>query len=908
MKMAKNNISILETDRCTGCGVCANCCPTEAITLGEDSEGFRKPYVNEVACVECKACIRSCPVLTLKKYNEMKPDIYAVRAEDSIRAVSSSGGVFSLLAEYVLNNAGYVCGAAFDENIKLKHIMISDDSELYRLRGSKYVQSDTGDIYNQVKDKIKEGRMVLFVGTPCQVAAVKNYVGNNDKFYTVDILCHGVPSQRSLDKYLKEISNGKKIINVEFRNKRNGWSCEHILISYEDGTEYNKSMKEGNAYIKAFLSNMMLRKSCENCPFSEFPRHGDLSMGDFWGISKFDETQNDGKGTSVVFVNNAAGARLVNDVISKNSVIKKFGFSDNMPNRIKSFLKANSKREQFLDNLKNHNFSEAMDLTMKNKFDIGLVSNYCAVNFGGSLTQFALYSTLKDMGYTVLMIERPKSAPGKVLTNFRSICYDKWPYPDYSLAKQYLTKEDMRELNNYCDTFIVGSDQLFQNTLFNLLGGIYTLDWVENTKKKIAYAASFGFDYVWGDRKQIAEMGYFMQQFDAFSVREDSGIRVAKDYFGVDAVQVLDPVFLCDLKHYDELIAHSHRDIKDNYISSYILDPTDEKIKMLEILHDSLKMRVEVFSEMGNHRQELFSMFDYECLKVEGRLQSIKNASFFLCDSFHGTCLAIIYNIPFVCVINKKRGGARFHSLLKYFGLEDRMVETLEEFKSRFGSLRTIDFTYANEKLKQGREFGLAWLKNALQKERKKGASIYDILIDRLAERDQQIEILRKLVRRLYSDRMLIPFADSIDDYLTSLKANKDRCIYIVAVKDTAGLSVTEDMALKLQECVGIKQNMFQKHWKSYIAVINGEKIVYEQISDEKIEKSLLVEGFEIKVTSAAFNVGNVAKIIVNGVDYAINKRGFNIVAIDKSDGIVCDSAYIDMHLKKYEFGHKDTL
>lgn len=903
-----NNITKLESVRCTGCGVCQDSCPTGAIGFVVDSEGFRMPAVDDEKCVNCGLCVKKCPVLSLNKSNKIKPDMYAVRAADEIRAVSSSGGVFSLLAEYILRQGGSVCGAAFDENMQLKHVMISSAEELPALRGSKYLQSDTTGIYNKVKECLKKNKPVLFVGTPCQVAAINNYIGDDKNLFTADILCHGVPSQQSFDKYIREVAGNKNIKRVDFRNKRHGWNAEHIIVEFDDGTEYDKSMKEGNPYVKAFLSNMMLRKSCEDCQFCDFPRHGNLSIGDFWGISKFDKTQNDGKGTSIVFVNDNKGEKFFSDSIKGRASTRKFAFSTQMPNRIHAYFRANEKRERFLNLLNKYRFSKAMEYVLQGKYDVGLVSNYNAVNFGGSLTQFALYKVLEDLGYSTLMIDRPANAADAIPPNARTICYNKYPYPEYALSQQYPTKDDMRALNRQCDSFVVGSDQLFQNTLFNILGGIYTLDWVSNTKRKIAYAASFGFDYVWGDQKQIDEMGYFMQQFDAFSVREESGVDVAKNYFGVNAVHVLDPVFLCDTKYYDELIANSPRKITDKYISSYILDPSPERLEILRMAKKKLGVRVEVFSELGNRNKEVFSEFDYQMLKVDGRLQSIKNADFFVCDSFHGTCLAILYNVPFISVVNKQRGGARFGSLLRYFGLENRMVETVDEVRQRPELFDRVDFSYANEKLREGREFGLKWLQDALQKEPRVGASLYDILVNRLQERDKEIALLRRLVKNLYKDKNVLAFTDSIDGYIDALKKNQRNSLYLIAVKDTPGLSVTEEMATRLRDALGIKTDMAQKHWKSFIAIVDAGKVVYEQLSDKKLEKEVEVGEFNIKITSAALNVGNVAKIQVNGIEYAMNKRGFNIVAIDKEEGRVCDSAYLDMHLRTYAFGHSENI
>lgn len=897
------NISVLSNDHCTGCGACINICPTGAIKMIADSEGFNMPYINNDLCVDCGACVNNCPVLNIKKKNLIMPDMYAVRAEDKVREKSSSGGVFTVLAEEILKNGGFVCGAAFDDNMKLRHIMINDVADLYKLQGSKYLQSDTGLIYKQVKEKLYAGNKVLFVGTPCQVAAINQFVGKKaENLVTVDILCHGVPSQKIFDLYLNGIRTDKKITSIDFRNKRFGWQLDSILIKYFDESETVSSLKNDDVYLRGFLRNLFLRKSCEECPFSEFPRHGDISIGDFWGIGNYDKEQNDGKGTSIVFVNNKKGQNIMENVLKQQTKVKHFVFSDKMPNRIHSLYKHNAQRDRFFTLLNHHSFREAVEYVFKNRYDIGLVSNYCAGNFGGSLTQYALYNVLQDMGYSVLMIDRPADAKDKIHPEYKTRYYQKWPYHDYATSKQYPNKESMRDLNNICDNFVVGSDQLFQNTLYNILGEIYTLDWVANDKRKIAYAASFGYDHVWGDSKQIAEMGYFMQQFDGFSVREDSGVTVAKNVFGVDAVHVLDPVFLCDKKHYDELIVNAQAKSTKNYIGAYILDPNSEKNLILSYVQKTLNKKVEVFSELNNLNKDLFANFNYVDLKNEERLLNIKNSDFFLCDSFHGTCLAIIYNVPFISIVNKNRGGARFSSLLNYFGLSDRMIESYDELLKRPELLEPIDFTEVNKKLEEGRKFGIEWLQNKLSTPTRHGASIYDILVNRLADQKKEIDKLQQMVRILYGQRTKLPFIDSIEEYVKELSKAKEKNIILLSVKDTPGISMTDEFANNLKNALGIQSLLSNHHWYSYVGIIADRKVLFESLDKNKIIKSMDIEGFNIRITSAALKVGNVSEIKVNNKEYSQNKRGINIVVIDKELGTVIDSVCIDPHLKNYVF------
>lgn len=408
----KIDIYKLVKEKCTGCSACANICSTDALSMKPDKDGFIIPVLNTDLCTECGKCTDTCPVLKYASDNSKTPSLFAVRANDDIRAASSSGGMFTVIAEYILSQKGVVCGAAFDKNMSLNHIFIKDIEELDKLRGSKYLQSNIGQAYREVKKYLDKNIPVLFTGTPCQVAALKNYLGKNyDNFLTIDLLCHGVPSETVFKKYLNEKFQNKTVVDVRFRDKKFGWSAEHILVKFSDGTEYHGTSKT-DPYLKAFLKSLDLRESCEECPFSEFPRQGDISLGDFWGITALDKTQNDRKGTTLLYVNNEKGKKLLKQV-SENLKLKEFSFGETViKNRIKSHFKHAPDRYRLFKFMENNriSFENAVEKSLTAKYDIGIVSNFYSKNFGGSLTQYALFNTLEDMGYSCLMIERPSDA------------------------------------------------------------------------------------------------------------------------------------------------------------------------------------------------------------------------------------------------------------------------------------------------------------------------------------------------------------------------------------------------------------------------------------------------------------------------------------------------------------------
>ena len=309
-------IKITDKHKCCGCTACVNVCPKNCISMSADREGFLYPVVDFVKCIDCGLCEQVCPVLRPVK-NETEPLVYAaVNNDESVRLQSSSGGIFTLLAESVLDRGGIVFGACFDQNWNVVHDYTETKEGLAKFRGSKYVQSHVGNCFIQVKTFLDSGREVLFSGTPCQVAGLKNYLRKPySNLFTVDLVCHGVPSPEVWKKYLQEtVSRAygikkKKVVNfgdyisdISFRAKDKGWKNFTVKIIFRNGKIEMMPFFE-NPYMKAFLSNLSLRPSCYACPVKLHHVQSDISLADFWGVNEINPELDDDKGCGLVLIN-----------------------------------------------------------------------------------------------------------------------------------------------------------------------------------------------------------------------------------------------------------------------------------------------------------------------------------------------------------------------------------------------------------------------------------------------------------------------------------------------------------------------------------------------------------------------------------------------------------------------------
>ena len=304
---------------CCGCTACLHSCPVHCITMREDEEGFLYPVINEEHCIHCRKCETVCPMRRMENRNTETAAYVGYCRNEAIREQSSSGGIFSALAEWVLQQDGVVFGAAFDENFEVCHTAIETTAELGKLCGSKYVQSRLGNAYSEVKHYLEMEHIVLFTGTACQIAGLKKYLNREYvNLYTVDVLCHGVPSPEIWKKYLTEQEKryGASIEKIEFRNKECGWNNYSMKIVFSDRQQYSVRFSE-DKFMQMFLSNLDLRPSCYACPFKTIPRMSDMTIGDSWGIEKVMPDLGDDKGTSVVLVHSSKGKRMLQEVAEK---------------------------------------------------------------------------------------------------------------------------------------------------------------------------------------------------------------------------------------------------------------------------------------------------------------------------------------------------------------------------------------------------------------------------------------------------------------------------------------------------------------------------------------------------------------------------------------------------------------
>lgn len=299
---------------------CFNCCPFGAIEKARDKRGFFYPFINPSKCTECGKCSRICPVNSnVSEVSDFNQKVYACHIKDKNSRLScTSGGAATAISEKLIEMSGKVYGAAFDENLTVCHSEAKKVKDLEKLKGSKYVQSDLGNVFKKIADDLAEDIHVLFIGTPCQVAGLQAFLGaENPLLITCDLVCHGVPSPLAFSKYIEhmESEHDSKVRSVNFRHKEPGWKLFSMKLDFENGGSYIGNAYE-DCFHRAFLLDYICRDCCAKCKYANTHRVSDITLADFWGYKHTTQIPDDDKGISLVIVNTQKGCELFDSIKS----------------------------------------------------------------------------------------------------------------------------------------------------------------------------------------------------------------------------------------------------------------------------------------------------------------------------------------------------------------------------------------------------------------------------------------------------------------------------------------------------------------------------------------------------------------------------------------------------------------
>lgn len=382
---SKSNILSVGND-CTGCRVCELVCPRRCICMEQNDEGFLYPVVNDRECISCGLCLKKCAQSKHSNIKHSQKGVYAVKNKDkSDLKHSTSGGIADVAAKVILSKGGIIFGAAYDDELTVRHIVVENECDRGKLRSSKYVQSDLGDCFERVKTELNSGRKVLFTGTPCQINSLYVFLGTEyENLYTIDLVCHGVPSPIMFKKYIDYIGRilGETVLFYDFRSKeKKGWGTQY-LIKIKTKNKTKTQIMSLDPYGYHFLQGDCYRECCYKCRYANLNRPGDLTLGDFWGVEKYYPKFFSSKGVSEVLVNSDKGIYLFEEMKS---------YTEYIPIRIDEVLLKNGnlknptnrpdRRNTIYSNLKSDTFIEELEVPFQWKVRIKNILPRKVINY-----------------------------------------------------------------------------------------------------------------------------------------------------------------------------------------------------------------------------------------------------------------------------------------------------------------------------------------------------------------------------------------------------------------------------------------------------------------------------------------------------------------------------------------------
>ncbi len=687
--------NLCDMKNCTGCSSCFSICPNNAISMQKNEEGFLYPIIDKEKCTNCGLCQKVCPELQVN-FNKEKQQYYIGFNSDIKDCYeSSSGGMFSLLARKILKQNGYVAGAMFDENAILKHVLIDNEKDLAKLKGSKYLQSDINDVYKQVQEKLKENNYVLFCGTPCQCAGLKNFLQKDyEKLYLVDFVCHGVPAQETFNEYLREkFGENKKYSYINFRDKSNSYYFPKLIIKDENGIDI---LEEGfdKEYLLGFSENLYLRKSCSYCKYAQIKRVSDITLADFWNVKNYMPNFDYEKGFSSFIINTPKGNDLIKNLKDKISCMQEVKLNIINQPYLKAPLKTHKNRELFFS-LKNMSFSKKIETCLGTK-NVGIINFQDEnSNYGALFVAYSMKKVIEKLGYNAFNINFIRSS--QIETNKH---FDDFRKKYLNLTTPCYNIQDLKNIQKDFKLFVTGGDQVF-----NGFSSIYSLGWVEGNKKILSYAASLGahnLSYFIKNKSLITKL---LSRFDNIAVREDSAESILSN-IGIASESVIDSVLLLNEEEYNKIISEDTnvKPINKKYIACALWDFDEfKKTDFYEKMHNEYTF-INVFKNENNEMNS-FGQF----------LNLIKNADYVIGNSYHGIVFSIIFQKKFLAIrLNDMRDDRLITLFSKLKINKNRLLYSINEINKELLD-EFINYNLVKENILLEQEHSYKYLKESLE-------------------------------------------------------------------------------------------------------------------------------------------------------------------------------------------------
>lgn len=752
-------------DNCTSCGLCVLKCPCNAIEF-KVNKLFSEAIINETKCINCNLCKKICPVNSENDKNNIKIKIARIK-DDKLINLSTSGGIFGCIARYILNNNGIVYGAGYSSDFyEVEHIRIDNIKDLNKILRSKYIKSNTINSYNKVLTDLELNKIVLYSGTPCQIAALKKFLGKDYyNLYTIDLICHGNPSQKIWKKYIQNLEKkeNSKVAFIDFRYNNVDNPPKNFLIKFDNGKIINDILYE-NVYGKAFLIGLINNDCCNNCKFNDFRNQSDITLGDAYG---YVNNQYPNK-NSLIFLNNNKGSKLYNNIKDQIIEFNDFNKWDLIQNNYPIILSTPKHYNSNKINIESKDIEKELRYWLdtknglkKDPKGVGILNfHYENYNYGANLVAYSLSEVVKKIGYNPYVIDFDPFPELDPITRYRTKALYQFRKKYLNMTPTFKDSSELNILNKYFDMFIVGSDQVWRKAITQNNLKTYFLDFVKD-KNKLAYGASFGKSEFEGDLFETIECANLLSSFASISVRENDAVDICKNKFNQDTIVVLDPTLLLNREDYEKLIVEEYEKRVD--VAVYFVMDSENKIMKNKYLIN-LFAEKEIVNIKGDFVKKPFgNVFVYN--SISKWLDGIRKCEYIVTDSYHGLIFGLIFNKKIILVGKNSAAPSRFTTLFENLkgGLENVNYSDLSEVKNIDYSL---NYQEINNNLKKYKASSLKFLKDNLNSNKiKKETNFYKNISSILNKFQNQIKDLENEKNSIASskDKIIIELYNEIN-------------------------------------------------------------------------------------------------------------------------------------------------